>query len=231
MASSLLSVQFEKRIVLSNPTIEDIQKAVSELKSLMGYDTLYPYQKILVKFVDEVGVWVNRKRMKMMKEMKVNFFDSIQGDFCYTFHSATGFPISYIDFSRIFSLSIFEKAPECEKDKEIERLARKFHPNAWVSLRNDPEKMKRYASDHGTKVVNIKSKFPPYVIEQLKEAFDKKLKYSYSMSGKKRDLSVETKLCDDGEFRAWYSSEYAGCGNGSYYLLINPTTAAFREDD
>jgi hypothetical protein len=38
-------------------------------------------------------------------------------------------------------------------------------------------------------------------------------------------------MCEDGVFRAWYSSEYAGCGNGQYYILINPHYASFMEPD
>ena len=42
---------------------------------------------------------------------------------------------------------------------------------------------------------------------------------------------VTRKIGKDGVFRAWFSSEYKGCGNGDYYLLINPTQAIFVEKD
>ncbi len=31
--------------------------------------------------------------------------------------------------------------------------------------------------------------------------------------------------------KAWYSEEYRGCGNGHYYIALNPTHALFVEDD
>ncbi|MFN6965181.1 MAG: hypothetical protein ACK4S4_15655 [Pyrinomonadaceae bacterium] len=35
------------------------------------------------------------------------------------------------------------------------------------------------------------------------------------------DVSIETDTTDDGDFMCYLSLEYAGCGNGYYYLLIN----------
>jgi hypothetical protein len=62
-------------------------------------------------------------------------------------------------------------------------------------------------------------------------AFDQKKSLQYHRDGKRRDLSIETKLCEDGIFRAWYSSEYRGCANGDYYLVISPTQAIYYERD
>ena len=31
--------------------------------------------------------------------------------------------------------------------------------------------------------------------------------------------------------KAWYSKEYRNCGNGHYYIALNPTHAAYYEDD
>lgn len=214
----------EKRIFLSNPTIANIKEAVEELKKAMQED--FPYQKIGVEFSEEVEVRVNQSKVRKLKEMKVNFFESSQGNFCYTFYARTGHPLYTIDYKKICSLYIV-KPDAADRQKKVERFLKKFHPNAWDDIKQNPDKIK----DSDMETVNIKNKFPPEVIEQLKKAFDQKLDFYYFQPGEKRDLSVKTKLGEDGIFRAWYSSEFAGYGNGSYYLLINPTTAAFREDD
>jgi hypothetical protein len=44
-----------------------------------------------------------------------------------------------------------------------------------------------------------------------------------------RENSAE--ISDKDAAHAWYSREYVGCGNGSYYLIISPTHAVFCEDD
>jgi hypothetical protein len=44
------------------------------------------------------------------------------------------------------------------------------------------------------------------------------------------DVSVSGKLCGN-EYKAWFTLEYRGKGNGHYYLLINENQAIFSEDD
>lgn len=46
-----------------------------------------------------------------------------------------------------------------------------------------------------------------------------------------RDRSLEFRKLDDGTVKAWYSSEYYNCGNGSYYAPISMTRALYCEDD
>ena len=48
---------------------------------------------------------------------------------------------------------------------------------------------------------------------------------------KGRDRSLEFRKLDDGTVKAWYSSEYYNCGNGSYYAPISMTRALYCEDD
>ena len=70
--------------------------------------------------------------------------------------------------------------------------------------------------------------------ERLKEAFESKTEFRWhrnAMGKQGRDLSISTRMCDDGIFRAWFSSEFPGCGNGDYYLLLSPTTAVYYERD
>ncbi|OPX89435.1 MAG: hypothetical protein A4E53_01512 [Pelotomaculum sp. PtaB.Bin104] len=212
------------QIALHKPTISQIQEAVNQIQKIHK-------GKILVYFTQDVKVRINRWNTKQLREMKVRFFKSQNGWFCYTFHSRTGYPLSYIDYEKICVI-----APAVEekltKAAEVKLALKKFHRNAWTDYQDDPDKLSELIKNcGGFKPYSIKKNFPAHVIGQLKQVFDKKEKYSYTVYGRKRTMTVETKLCDDGIFRAWYSSEYPGYGNGSYYLLINPTTAAFREDD
>lgn len=45
------------------------------------------------------------------------------------------------------------------------------------------------------------------------------------------DRSVEVRLCEDGQMRAWFSKEFRGCGNGHYYLMFDEKHAIHYEDD
>ena len=68
----------------------------------------------------------------------------------------------------------------------------------------------------------------------LVNAFENKTNFTWSRnsySSKGRDLSISAKLCEDGIYRAWFSSEFSGCANGDYYLLISPNIAVYYERD
>jgi hypothetical protein len=67
--------------------------------------------------------------------------------------------------------------------------------------------------------------------EELTEAIRRK-KMGYRTS-RVRVGSRENwaEVSDKEASRAWYSREYIGCGNGSYYLIISPTHAVFYEND
>jgi hypothetical protein len=77
---------------------------------------------------------------------------------------------------------------------------------------------KNYSSMYNTCVANIGKQL------ENKENFHYSWQSNY-------DVSVEGKLCDDDIYRAWFSLEFRGCGNGHYYLLVNENQAVFAEDD
>lgn len=138
--------------------------------------------------------------------------------------------------------------------KNAKELLEKIYPGAWIEL---SEKLKRavlnqdesiisteYMLMGKVKYVNIKTiltkrltNYPGYAIDhilrEIRQAFDNKKDYNWSDQAKSnsgRDLSIRIKA--EGEsIKAWYSSEYHNCGNGDYYLLVNPTTAIFCETD
>ena len=122
-------------------------------------------------------------------------------------------------------------------------ILKKIHPNVWDDLKNemnDVIKNNIIGQDfewHFRGKLKIKTITKHLSLTerlQLKRAFENKerfswRKYTYHRSG--RDLSISTEIGEDGKFRAYFSSEYAGCGNGDYWLLLNPTTAIFYETD
>lgn len=230
------------KVDLSNAPIESLKREKAIMEAWEGIKQRYldekqeQISKFYLTFSKPVTLRLNRYKTMETQKAKVMLFISTNGIFCYSFGKRTGF---YFDSHQIESLiSIEAVLPEetrAEKLKLVKSFANRIHPNAWDNLREEIKSDPGKAFDrYGAMVTSIKSKFPDYVINQLKEAFEKKEQYSYSQEawGKKgRSLRVETKLCDDGIFRAWFSSEYPGCANGDYWLLINPTTAIFMETD
>jgi len=49
--------------------------------------------------------------------------------------------------------------------------------------------------------------------------------------GERRDRSVFLRLHEDGSWYFAAASEYAGCGNGDYYMMYSPTMAFYAETD
>jgi hypothetical protein len=230
------------KVDLSNAPLDDLKREKAIIEAWEGIKQRYldvtqeHISKFHLTFSKPVTLRINRHKTVETQKAKVTPFISTNGIFCYTFGKRTGF---YFDSSMIESLiSIEAVLPEetrAGKLKLVKSFANRIHPNAWANLREEINADPGKALDrYGAMVTSIKSKFPDYVIVQLKEAFEKKEQYSYRMDawGKKgRSLGVETKPCEDGVFRAWFSSEYPGCANGDYWLLINPTTAIFMETD
>ena len=120
--------------------------------------------------------------------------------------------------------------------KRAQSLLRRIDARCWDDLRRrSPEQISKEFCDSNLVLFNFIRRFPrhlqPWIKEQVAIAFEQKKVFQYHRDGKRRDRSIETKLCEDGIFRAWYSSEYRGCANGDYYLMINPTQAFFYETD
>jgi len=68
-------------------------------------------------------------------------------------------------------------------------------------------------------------------IDNIQRHLDNKETFSYSWTAS-YDVSVKGRFDeDDGQYRAWLSLEFRGCGNGHYYLLVDSNRAVFCEDD
>lgn len=218
ISSIFLSVKLE------NPSVEEVKQAVEALKA---HSEFKGGGKFVVTFSEEVRVRRDRFNELDASEIEVNFFTSGNGTFAYTFHRRSGYPLSRLDYGKITSV-LYRVAKDAEQEQKevIEKiLKRRYDDQTWSHLTPDS------LLHQQTTIVNIKKKFPDYVIKELQEAFENKTKYSYTKYGSKRDLRVSTQVGEDGIFRAWFSSEFAGCGNGQYYILLNPTTASFCEWD
>lgn len=140
-------------------------------------------------------------------------------------------------------VTAWEPLPNEDLVGRIRALGRCIHPNAWPDLRKDCAEAswshKTSMFGQGLARVDIRRKFPAPVLEKIRLAFENKWAFHWRQptrgtGGQGRDLSVEVlSVVENGQeyVRAWFSSEKPGTGNGSYYLLLNPTTASFREDD
>lgn len=211
-------------VKLENPSVEDIKQAVAAIEA---HSEFKRGEKFAVTFSEEVRVRRDRFNELDASEIEVKFFIAGNGTFAYTFHRRSGYPLSRLDYGKITKISYrVAKDSEQEQKEIIEKiLKRRYDEQTWSHL--TPESLLHQQ----TTIVNIKRKFPNYVIKELQAAFENKTEYSNTKYGSKRDLRVSTKMGEDGIFRAWFSSEYAGCGNGQYYILLNPTTASFCEWD
>ncbi len=204
------------------------------------------YGKLRLVFSNPVSLTMNRRKRSepSTTHEKRLFIGKSTKCLCYTSTTRTGFFLEDADLYRLIRIEPVVKENVTEK---VRKLANRIHPNAWCDLK---EKLltnpAEYASNYGYTVTSITGKFPKYVLDEIKQAFENKTEYRYrkdspvfapthtwggTSNRAGRDLKVECKLCDDGIFRAWYSSEYPGCLNGDYWLLLNPTTAAFKERD
>lgn len=227
----------KKEYIFTEHTVEELMNQITIFKKSMS-DREFPHQKIKVTFNNEVRIQHNKRKREFHTEILLSFF--IYGEnhenvaYSTRISPRHGYSVTYDFIKNLKSFQI--ESPEDIKADTIKKtmsLLGKFHNNLWENIKTelskDPSLMdSKYYSNFAT--INISGKFPDYVIHRLKEAIENKEDYRYKTYGK-RDLSVETKMGEDGVFRAWYSSEYSGCGNGAYYLLLNPTVAGFREDD
>ena len=114
----------------------------------------------------------------------------------------------------------------CKRDKQ-EATHTHFAQNYW-DMKKDKPRLMSFAD-----VVN---RFGEKTIDRLKELASKSNYGDYkvyhdNINGVKRDRSIEFQVDADGKMRFTSASEYAGCGNGSYYMMYSPTMAFYCEDD
>jgi hypothetical protein len=138
-------------------------------------------------------------------------------------------------------LSAVEVLPKEKKEgptpeENLAKVKAKLHPNAWPSIRNQVQANDDFL--HGPRYCNPISKFRKYdqkmLAEQVQAAFDGAHEFHHRQLTDKpsgRDLTIRIYKNADGTINACFDSEYMGCGNGDYWLYLNPTTAVFGERD
>lgn len=216
-------------VLLENPSLDKVEAAWKYLDNCMKTDPNFCRQKIHVQFAEPVKVQVDSRNVKEMQSANLKFFISTGGSFCYTFHSRTGYWVTRLPYQKITAMTIYPQAwVDGARLNKIRSIIKRIHPNAWDDIKKRP--VEEFAH-YGTSLLALKGRVPEYVLKQLEVAFAEKKDFRWSRDGQKRDWTIETKLGEDGVFRAWFSSEYAGCGNGGYYLLIQPGYAWLCEYD
>lgn len=211
---------------------DDFEKAVNYLLSIQRNNHNYE-SKIKVIYKEPSHI-LSRRKERLVDKTDVKFFIN-DGRVCYTTTGRTGYLISSMSYPNVRELILANREVSMEEreiknrkrqSSQFKRILREKYDNiTWSNLTET-------SFEPGSRFYNItKCNFPSFVYTDLENAFKNKTSYHYKTYGTRRDFSVETKMSEDGIFRAWFSSEYAGCGNGQYYLLINPTTAVFYEND
>ena len=210
----------------------DFEKAVSYLLSLQKNN--YTYQTKTKVIYSEPSHIYSRGKNRLTDKTEVQFFMN-DGRVCYTTTGRRGFLASSMSYNKVKELILTNRSVAIEEKKiknkkkresQFKRVLReKYDDITWSNLNET-------SFEPGSRFYDItKCNFPSYVYRDLENAFKDKTSYYHKSYGQRRDFSVETKMGEDGIFRAWFSSEYAGCGNGQYYLLLNPKTAIFYEND
>lgn len=188
------------------------------------------YEGLKISFSEPVSI----RQFKLNNTKDVLFktvFNTKHGQIgVNTRKSRKGFDIKdllYRDFIKIINIQVVKYDLNSGTFQQVKNKL--YDSQTWSDLTEDD--FKHIYDPMIIRFRNISKLFPSYVIDCLEEAFKNKTKYSYGKCGSKRDYSVSTQMDDDGVFRAYFSSEYHLCGNGDYYLLLNPTTAVFMETD
>jgi hypothetical protein len=130
-----------------------------------------------------------------------------------------------------FEKFVVEYIGDKETDYDLYKILCKFCQSKGININTE----NRY------KTTTIKSNAPKQTwgedyyrynqcLQNIKNHLDNKENFSYYWESN-YDVSVTGKVCEDGIYRAWFSLEFRGCGNGHYYLLVNENQAVFCADD
>ena len=148
------------------------------------------------------------------------------------------FPI----YDNIIEIEVIKKKEHTDIDN-AKIILKKIHSNVWDDLKEEMNNViKTGIIDNDFKfhfrgklnLKNITKYLSSSEKERLKNAFETKTPFTwkrYTTHHSGRDLSISVESGSDGKFRAYFSSEFMGCGNGDYWLLLNPTTAIYYETD
>lgn len=179
-------------------------------------------------------VYHRRSKKKIeVTEYTCRYFISTNDHLCYTQSARTGLYVSEMEWQNIDRIEMVHRDHPEEttkrndtKEKQWNRINKaRYDEQTWSNLTKDS------FPDGGDRFYHISKIFDESIINRIEEAFKKKEEFRFTRNRMKRDFSVSGRMCDNGIYKAWFSSEYSGCGNGDYYLLLNPRVAVFYEKD
>jgi hypothetical protein len=198
----------------------------------------YGYGKVHIKLNQPCSVLL-RGKYKVVSDFHARFFISATGHVCYTVSGGSGPYLNQFSwYAKISAIVLIhpdhpekKKAEKDDLDKLFNRVCKaRYDEKTWSDLKKD--------SFHEKKAFYYIDKiFDRYDMERICKGFEEKSSFSIAKDDTwqnprvRRHYKVQGKMCDDGIYRAWFSSEYAGCANGDYYLLLNPRVAVFSETD
>jgi hypothetical protein len=173
------------------------------------------------------------KKTIQVTEYNCRYFISTNDELCYTQTARTGLYVSYMDWQSIDRIEMVNREhpeeiskKEDRKEKQWNRINKaRYDEQTWSNLDKDS------FPDGGDRFFYISKIFDESIIKRIVEAFEKKEEFRFTRSRTKRDFSVSGRMCENGIYKTWFSSEYSGCGNGDYYLLLNPRVAVFYQKD
>lgn len=198
-------------------------------------------------FSEPVEVVISRMRQTVKVMHNVGFFIGGNGGIYYmdARSKRRGFSINHMPTHKILQME--EKIKKVHSPIEnAKTILKKIHANVWDELKEEMQEVidGKFNQDFEwhfkgkLKFVSIASKIPKHerqwAMKAIKDAFENKKEYRWSKTAdapQGRDLKINIEKGGDDKFRAFFSSEFPGCGNGHYYILLNPTTAIYYEAD
>jgi hypothetical protein len=235
--------------------MENVQKVLediyAETKGYMRVKITLKQPKVVSKFTravkrnlryDDNGKLIGwTKQREPKKEYIVYLKMSSRGFVCLSNRENARYIYPYYSLFSDTEIESIERFVENKKEVNWNEYNKNYiikntHPNMWRDLvdrlsKGEDDSILRENEGSKIKKVSMSNKFPKWVCERIEQAIENKEDFSYRTRGIKRDYSIEVKVLSDGTINARYSSEYSGCLNGAYYLLINPRTAIFCEYD
>lgn len=239
---SLGSLHVDKKFTLNQSPMElvvefemgfgydDFVKAVEMLKKATG-DRWYAYLNPVCYYREPANVYYRNKN-HIKTEFQCRFFDS-DNRLAYTPSGRSGWLIHDMSYHLVERIVVrhrdheeIQSAEMIKQEKLWKRISKaRYDEQTWSSLTKDSFRENRHPFFY------IKKVFDSYDMNRIKKGFENKETFHIHKEGKDRHWTAEGKVCEDGIYRGWFSSEYSGCANGDYYYLLNPTTAVFCETD
>ena len=237
---------------------EAIQKALTEPDDIEGnLERLGQQWRIRVWFKEVQHLNLNRRKTKDTKEFTFAGFFKNKGELCYAtrrseYGTLSGFFVDMGFLPNVLRYDLVEHRRDSEF-KDLTQFAKRFDQR-FITLSAINDLWKRHSSQHGGKYKPtdfhqigpkgrrvVKKFLERYAgigatsanIWYSKNEYDGKVSHHLEVwenadTQTGRDIKISHCI---GVPYVCYSSEYAGCGNGRYGLLVTERTFLWLEDD